>query len=122
MKDIVLEPTKNTPYVEFSSTGKLIIAGNLKAENAIEFFDPLIEWVKDLNVNKVDFDLILEYINTPSAKKLFELIKRLKSNNSVKEITINWFYQKGDVDHLETGQIFADAIGGVKFNFVTYER
>lgn len=122
MKDIVLEPTKNTPYVEFNSTGKLIIAGNLKAENAIEFFDPLIEWVKDLNVNKVDFDLILEYINTPSAKKLFELIKRLKSNNSVKEITINWFYQKGDVDHLETGQIFADAIGGVKFNFVTYER
>lgn len=121
MKDIIIEPTKNTPYVEFNSTGKLIIAGNLKAENAIEFFDPLIEWVKDLNANKIDFDLILEYINTPSAKKLFELIKRLKSNSSIKEITINWFYQKGDIDHLETGQIFADAIGGVKFNFLTYE-
>jgi len=122
MKDLLIEPTKNTPYVEFNSSGKLIIAGNIHSNNAVEFFEPLIEWIKNLSASKVDLDLILEYINTPSAKKLFELIKKLKTNNSVKEITINWYYQKGDIDHFETGQIFAEAFNGIKFNFVTYER
>jgi len=122
MNDILIEPTKKTPYVEFNTSGKLILAGNLQAENAIEFFEPLIDWVKKISVHKIDFDLILEYINTACAKKLFELIKKLKANTAVKEITINWYYKKEDIDHLETGQIFAEAIGNVKFNFVVYEN
>ena len=57
---------------------------------------------------KVDFDLILDYINTSCAKKLFELLKTLDANTSVSAININWYYQDWDEDNLETGQILND--------------
>ncbi len=63
MKNIIIEPTKDTPYVEFNINGKLVIAGTAKAENANEFFDPLLEWIDNFNSETIDLDLILQQRN-----------------------------------------------------------
>lgn len=122
MNDLQIEPTKNTPLVDFFSSGKLIFAGSAYPENAKEFFDPIISWIAELETEAVDFDLIIEYINTSAAKKLLELLQKLQDNDKVQTRKVNWFYQKWDEDSLETGQILSDSLPGITFDFVEYEK
>jgi len=122
MEDLQIKPTKNTPLVDFFTSGKLVMAGSAFAENSKEFFDPVIEWIEDLHVEKVDFDLVLEYINTSSAKKLYELLQKLQSNKNIGGSTINWFYQKWDEDSLETGKILSESLPKIEFRYVEFEK
>jgi hypothetical protein len=122
MDDLHIEPTKNSPLVEFFTSGKLIIAGSVYPENAKEFFDPLIEWIVKLQSNKIDLDLIIEYINTSSAKKLLELLQKLERNLQIESRNVNWFYQKWDSDSLETGQILSESLPKINFKYSEYEK
>jgi sulfatase maturation enzyme AslB (radical SAM superfamily) len=122
MNDLQIEPTNNSPLVDFFSSGKLILAGSVYPENAKEFFDPLIRWIEELQVDTVDFDLIIEYINTSAAKKLLELLQKLESSENIQERKVNWFYQKWDDDNLETGQILSESLPSIDFHFVEYEK
>jgi hypothetical protein len=122
MNDLQIEPTKNTPLIDFFTSGKLIFAGSAYPENSKEFFDPIIDWIMELQVETVDFDLIIEYINTSAAKKLLELLQKLEKNDKIQERKVNWFYQQWDEDTLETGQILSDSLPGIVFNFVEYEK
>jgi hypothetical protein len=122
MEDIHIEPTKNSPLVEFYASGKLIMAGSAYPENAREFFDPLIEWIMNLQTGNVDFDLIIEYINTSAAKKLLEMLQKLERNSQIATRNVNWFYQKWDTDSLETGQILSESLPGIRFKLTEYEK
>ncbi len=122
MKDLQIEPTKNTPLVEFYSSGKLVMAGNAHAENAKEFFDPIINWILELRAEEVDLDLIIEYINTSSAKKLLELLHKLGASEYVKKLKVKWFYEEWDEDGLETGQALGYSLPKINFEYVKYER
>lgn len=122
MQDLQIEPTNNTPLIDFFASGKLILAGSAHAENAKEFFDPILDWVDELDVPDIDFDVILEYINTASAKKLLELLQKLEAKNQATTVKIKWFYQEWDEESLETGEILAESLRGLKFEFVTYEK
>lgn len=122
MDDLQIEPTKNTPLIDFFSSGKLIMAGNAHAENAKEFFDPIINWISELHAEEVDFDLIIEYINTSSAKKLLELLHKLQSSEYIKSLKVKWFYEEWDDDGLDTGQALSDSLPRIEFEYVKYER
>jgi hypothetical protein len=122
MEDLHIEPTKNSPLIEFFVSGKLVLAGSAYPENAREFFDPLIDWIINIEVDTVDFDVIIEYINTSSAKKLLELLQKLEKNDHVGTRNVNWFYQKWDTDTLETGQILAESLPGLTFKYVEFEK
>lgn len=121
MQDLQIEPTKQTPLINFFSSGKLIMAGSVYPENAKEFFAPVIDWVIKSKLEEVDFDLIIEYINTAAAKKLLEILLKLIGNEHIKKIQVNWYYQKWDEDGLETGQILESSLPKIKFNYVEYE-
>jgi len=122
MNDLQIEPTKTTPLVDFFSSGKLVMAGNAYAENAKEFFDPIINWIMDLQVEEVDFDLIIEYINTSSAKKLLELLHKLESSQDIKHLKVKWFYEEWDEDGLETGEALGDSLPRIDFEYVKYVK
>ncbi len=122
MEDLLIEPTKNTPLVDFSGSGKMVLAGNAQAENAREFFDPVVDWITDLRIESVDFDVVLDYINTASAKRLLEILRKLDTNTFIKSLKINWYYDKDDEDHLETGQILSDTLSKAQFRYVEVEK
>jgi uncharacterized Fe-S radical SAM superfamily protein PflX len=122
MEDLHITPSKNSPLVEFFQNGKLVISGSVFPENAKEFFDPLIEWIVNHQSPNVDLDLIIEYINTSSAKKLLELLQKLERNSQIGKRTVNWFYQKWDTDSLETGQILSESLPNIDFKFTEYEK
>ena len=90
MQDLIIEETKKTPRVEFHTNGKLSLIGKSYAENARDFYKPVMSWINELNVEEIDFDVNLDYTNTASAKILFELLRKLDTDEEIKKITINW--------------------------------
>ncbi|MBN2612015.1 MAG: SiaC family regulatory phosphoprotein [Bacteroidales bacterium] len=122
MEDLLIEPTNKTPLVDFSQSGKLVLAGNAYPENAKDFFDPLIDWILELRVSEVIFDIVLEYFNTAAAKKLLELLRKLDASSKIEHLRINWFYDKEDKDALESGQILAETLSRAKFNYVINDK
>ncbi len=122
MEDLLIEPTNKTPLIDFAQTGKLVMAGSAFPENAKEFFDPIIDWIAEVNINEVDFDLVMDYFNTAAAKKLLELLRKLDSNTKIKYVKVNWYYDKEDLDSLESGQILAETLSRVKFNYIINDK
>jgi hypothetical protein len=93
-------------------TGILEMSGSSYPENALEFFEPIIQWIKDYTVgikNKIDLNIRLNYLNTSSTKCILDIFEMLdhyhKSGGHVK---INWHYAKNDEDIMETGEELAE--------------
>ncbi len=122
MENLLIEPTAKTPLIDFSLSGKLVIAGSAFPENAKEFFDPVIDWAGELQSEYINLDLILEYMNTASAKKILELLKKLESNMGIQKLNVNWYYDKEDDDTLEAGQILAETLSRIDFTYKVFEK
>ncbi len=117
MENLIIEGTHYTPRVEFRNNGNLLLEGKSCPVNVTRFYYPLISWVTGLKADRVKFDINLEYINSSSVKNILELLKELEANRYVKEININWYYEEGDDDALETGQILQELSDRITFMF-----
>lgn len=117
---ISIEATKNTPYVLFMENGRLNLEGRSMPENVNIFFDPLIDFAQKIVVEEVILDVNLEYFNTATSKKLLELFKYLDANNQVNSVLVNWFFEEGDEDSVETAEIFEESLIRVKFRYREY--
>ena len=105
---IKIEPTKVTPGVLFLE-GHLEIRGRSIAENSSDFYRPLEEWVASYaEKTEVRTQVIFafDFINTASTKWVYAIVKRLALYRNVHEmVSIEWFYEKGDEEQYELGQI-----------------
>jgi len=103
-----IEPTRVTPQVLFLE-GHLEIRGRSISENSTDFFRPLEDWVASyVEQTEVRTRVILafDFINTASTKWLYAIVKRLAQYPNVREmVSIEWFYEKGEEDQYELGQI-----------------
>jgi hypothetical protein len=122
MKNINYEPTSSTPAVRFSNDGRLLIEGRSLPENVLKFYNPLIEWVKALDLEVVKIDLNLEYLNSASSKKILELLRALDRNDAISNLIVNWHYEADDEDALESGQIFEDLLEKAEFRYHEYSE
>ena len=120
MESILIEATHSTPAVNFNSDGRLMIEGRSLPEDVNKFYKPLIEWIVKLMSESVKLDINLEYLNSASAKKLLELLKIMDANSRIKSLIINWHYEEGDDDSLETGQIFEEVLIRAQFHYHEY--
>lgn len=121
MAPLTIASTKSTPSVILdSSKGIFEIGGNSLPENAIGFYQPVIDWFNAYIVNpNPDTELIfkMSYFNTASSKIIFELIKMQQAIiKAGKTITIHWHYHEEDEDMLEAGQDYED-LSKVPFEF-----
>lgn len=121
MKDLIIKETEKTPSVALSTNGVLKIEGRSIPEDAASFFRPLLEWTKDFTAEEIRVDIKLEYFNTSSSKFILEMLRLLENNTNNKEILVNWFYEEGDLDVLESGQYF-ESIIGIPFKYIEYEE
>ena len=118
MENLVIAETDSTPTVNFSINGKLSLKGRSLPENVKEFYTPLEEWVAKLDVKSVTFVISLDYINSASSKKILDVLKSLDENNNVEDIIVNWHYDEGDDDSLESGQIFEELLSRSEFKYI----
>lgn len=101
----IIKGGKNTPDVIISPLQKKFkISGKSFMEKTDDFYEPILNWIKQYGKqyfkNDFQFDFRLSYFNTPSAKCLFLILKKLNEVYMLeKNIGVNWYYE--DDDELE---------------------
>ncbi len=126
MAALKIEPTDDTPHVMLDrDAGKFEISGKSMPEDVIDFYGPVLEWLKDYKSNPVDktvFDFTLIYFNTSSSKIILDILMILEE---IKEkgnlVLVRWFSQELDEDMQEAGEEYAEMVD-LDFQFVTYEN
>lgn len=126
MQRIVIEGTPKTPTVEFDpEQGMLLIKGRSIPENAIEFYNPLIDWIDGYAMRPSEHTTVnvqLEYFNTSSSKCILDLFKKLELiKRAGKQITVRWHYEQDDEDMQEAGEDYQTIID-LKFEMIEMEE
>ena len=118
MNNLSIQKTDATPEIDFRLNGDLKIFGRSLPEDVHKFYDPIIDWVKQLKTDKVKVNFKLEYLNTVSTKKMLNLLISLDDNENIAEIIVNWYYEFDDIDMEDLGEIYKDELKRVKFHFI----
>ena len=125
MEPLIIKATEDTPEIIFDPENEVFEISNVSLpENAIEFYAPVIDWLKKYKKNplpKTVFDFNIEYLNTASSKQVFELIFLIDKINEHSDVLIRWHYDAIDEDMRSLGVRFTHLVK-VKFELVEYEK
>jgi hypothetical protein len=107
-KELVIEKTRYSPYIHLQE-GKIRFEGRSVLSDPYYLYQPVYEWIKEYvhtNNYSTHINLKFEYINTSSMKWIFEILKVFLENPELKEkLSISWYYEEGDDDMRELGEI-----------------
>ncbi|MGC9471302.1 MAG: DUF1987 domain-containing protein [Bacteroidales bacterium] len=119
-----LESTKRTPEIILDPTGAISFSGRSITENAVEFFEPVKNWVEGYLQDpqpETVVNIKLEYFNSSSARMILDILQKLLNvGKNGSRLVINWYYEEGDDDILERGEYYASILD-INFNFIEYE-
>ena len=115
METLIINGTDDTPKVVLDQENKVFeISGRSLPEDVVSFFQPVIDWLDELEKNPLDnieFDIKLEYFNTASSKQILDIFLILDEiflrGNSVK---VNWYYSELDEDLGEAGEEYSELV------------
>ena len=117
MDRIILEGTVDTPQVDFNPNGEILMSGRSLPEDPNVFYDPLFKWATGVDAETITIMFKLEYFNTASSKKIYDLFKTFSQNPNVKNVIVKWHYEEGDYDSKETGEHYASLLDA-DFEFI----
>jgi hypothetical protein len=115
MENLNIQPTFNTPLVNFSAeSGKLIMKGRSIPEDPGEFYDRILQWLEDY-FTKTKLDTVLEfqieYANSGSSKYILEILKDVQNFAAAgKNARVIWCYEEDDESIEELGELYQSAI------------
>ena len=82
MNELILEKTNDTPFVYLNKNeNKFSIGGRSLPENAITFYEPILNWLENYIVNpnpETVFEFNFEYFNSASSIQIFNIVFLLK--------------------------------------------
>jgi len=103
MQKLIIPPTKATFGINFDPARNVFeISGNSFPPNAMEFYEPVIGWVKDFLSqdvkDSITIDFKVNYYNTSSSKYIFKILELFHEHNQVtRNVKINWYsYDRED--------------------------
>lgn len=107
MENLTIQATAISPMINFvAGKGLFEIKGRSVPENAMKFYDPLLEWTKAYVKNPLSetlLELHIEYFNTSSSKCLLQIFKQLEAiHGKSTQVRMIWFYSEDDM--LEVGE------------------
>lgn len=115
MKILSYEPDQLSPGVLLNKdTGKFKIYGVSCPEDAVEFYDPIFNWIDDYiddpSENTV-LDFEMEYYNSVSAKIFLMIMSKLEIlAESGYDVKVRWYFEEGEEDLEEAGEEFENII------------
>jgi Domain of unknown function (DUF1987). len=132
MNIFFIEETEFTPEISFNlDTRKFIFKGVSRPEDVFKFYEPAIEWLKQLdqallthtdtkyNVTSINVEFRLTYFNSASSKMLLQILEVFtKIKQKAVEISIDWYYDENDEQMYDDGM---DLSGSVSFPFNFYK-
>jgi len=99
----LIEDEYDKPFVSFdASTGKCEISGESFPEKTADFYDTLMEWLKQYMKEvkgPLDFEFGISYFNTSSSKRILHIMILLKEyieNGGI--VKALWNYDPEDLD------------------------
>ena len=115
MEDLYIKgKTGRSPLVDFKATGELLLEGRSICEDPLEFYTPVIDWVKALKENppkSIILKIQLDFFNTASSKILIHLFSIFDSiHKKGNEVKIIWYYNSGDEEILQAGMDYESLI------------
>jgi hypothetical protein len=120
MEIINLEGTEDTPKIILDkSNGIFEISGRSLPEDSAEFYQPVIEWIKEYGnapLAETIFVFKLEYFNTASSKLILDILTALEDVEGAK---IHWYFYEDDEDMEEAGEEFSELVD-LEFDFKPY--
>lgn len=115
MRKLIIDQTSYSPKVILDPENQVYeISGESRPPDVREFYNQIISWMDDFSLelikanNKeeaVIFTFNFGYFNSSSGKLILDICKvlaRLQSRGM--NVTINWQYEKDDIDMMEVGQ------------------
>jgi len=124
---MTIEGTPKTPSITLDAQkGVVEIKGRSIPENAVDFFQPVYEWIDKYTLEpltQTTVNLKLEYFNTSSSKCILTILKKFEKldRENQSKITINWYYEEDDEDMLEAGEDF-DVIIQIPFKMIPMDE
>lgn len=126
MKDLIIEKTYSTPYINFNSDKcKLMISGESFPENAPRFYTPIIQWVRDyikeIEAQKVEVIFEVSYFNSSTSKVFLNIFGILEEAvEAGKDIAVDWRCDKENESSIECGEEFKEDLEKIPFSIVTF--
>lgn len=117
MENLYIEGSDSLPEVDFKNDGLLKITGRALPEDAFSFFNPLITWVSEFSRDELNIEINLEYFNTAVSKQLHDFLKAVEKNQGYKKINLKWYYEDGDDEILESGEIYEELLPRINFSY-----
>ena len=106
-KDFNIEGNSNWPDISFSaSTGSLSITGRSIIENAVRFYDPILDWVKVYCKHpaiRTELHIKMEYFNTSTSKYILSIIDKMREIHE-ESADVEVFWYSDDEDMFELGE------------------
>jgi hypothetical protein len=113
------------PTIDFNAQkGILEISDSSYPEYTNDIYNPVMEWLEKYMEEQgrtIIFNFRLDYFNTSTSFRFQQIINQLNEYHIKKNgnVTINWYYEKGDIDMKENGEDYSkDA--KVPFNLIPY--
>lgn len=128
MLKIEIKETVTTPYTLLDAENGIIkVEGRSIPENVIDFYQPILNWidnyVKEPN-DRTELHFKLEYFNTSSSKRLFDIMKKVEGISllDAKTVVINWYYEEDDEDIYFAGNDYKALITRIDFNLIEIQE
>ena len=113
MDPLIFQLTDSTPAVYLDkTTGKFEISGRSLPEEALAFYQPVLEWINNYinEPNKnTTFVFKMDYINSASIRALNDILNVLeKLFLKGHDVSIEWKFNFEDNELRDTGEEFAE--------------
>ena len=122
MEKLFIKETLNSPRVILDPGKKRYeISGKSFPENARAFYQPVIDWLKNVSQSppeKIRISFMFDYISSSSVISIKQVLARVKAlNDTGAKIDVLWHYDPSDPDIKETGEEYEKVVG-IKLQFV----
>jgi len=118
MDSIQIQGNNELPTINFFNNGNLMLSGRSIPIDSQPIYEPLRNFIDQLKVSEVNFDINLEYINSQSIKQIYGLLTAIENNNHVKQANIVWHFDADDEDSLTIGKTLEEYVRICKFEFL----
>ena len=115
MEKVYIPESDTTPgFMIKPEEGKIILWGQACPEDAYDFYEPIIDKLKEYfstTPQKIDFIFNISYYNTATSKiivSILQMLEELRRNGA--NIKIIWYYDPYDEDMMIAGEDFSEIV------------
>jgi hypothetical protein len=124
MEELRIEASEHNPEIHLDpDNGVFRFIGRSVPEDAIGFFEPVMEWIEryaEAPGERTDLVIKIEYFNTRSSKVFLDIMRKMEGMQARKggEVRVHWYYDEEDEEMKEVGEEYGEMLSGITFRMV----